>query len=67
MHKKIEPLFSEWSSAATGADRSGRLVVEPQLVSLKIVSEGARFWAGAMAGDSHIITAVSYQYLKDNY
>lgn len=54
LRQKLEPLFDEWRSAAPGAKRSGRLVVEPQLASLKVVSGGARFWAGAMAGDSSI-------------
>lgn len=54
MRQKLEPLFEEWRSAPPDAKRSGRLVVEPQLASLKVVSGGARFWAGAMAGDSNI-------------
>jgi hypothetical protein len=79
--QKLEPLLTEWRAAPSGAGRSGRLVIEPQLAGLRIVSGGARFWAGAMAGrmaggwsvgksDSNLldyITAVSYQYLKDHY
>ena len=53
MRQKIEPLFNEWRSAPAG-DRSGRMVVEPQLAGLRVVSGGARFWAGAFAGDSSI-------------
>ena len=30
------------------------MIVQPELVSLKIVSGGARFWAGAFAGSSSI-------------
>jgi hypothetical protein len=54
MRQKILPLFAEWQLAAPNAGRSGRLVVEPQLASLKVVSGNARFWAGALAGDSQI-------------
>jgi hypothetical protein len=54
MRQKLEPLFNEWKSAQPGLTRSGRLVVEPQLASLRVVSGGARFWAGGLAGDSHI-------------
>jgi hypothetical protein len=54
MHAKLEPLFNEWRSAPRGPVHSGRLVIEPQLASLKVVSGGARFWAGAMAGSSNI-------------
>lgn len=54
MRQKIEPLVDKWKSAPALPGRSGRLVIEPQLASLKVVSGGARFWAGAMAGDSNI-------------
>lgn len=54
MRQKLMPLFAEWQSTATGPGRSGTLVVEPQLASLKVVSGNARFWAGALAGDSQI-------------
>ncbi len=53
LNSKIEPLLAEWRAAPAGT-RAGKLVVEPQLVGLRIVSGGARFWAGAMAGDSEI-------------
>jgi hypothetical protein len=47
------PLFSSWSSH-NSSGRSGELIVQPELVRLKIVSEGARFWAGALVGQSYI-------------
>jgi len=53
MRDVIEPLLAEWEAAPAGT-RAGTLVIEPRLASLKVVSGGARFWAGAMAGDSHI-------------
>ena len=53
MRSRIEPLLAQWS-AAPPADRSGTLVIEPRLASLKIVSGTARFWVGAGAGDSSI-------------
>jgi len=53
MKNVIDPLLAQWE-AAPAADRSGTLVIEPRLASLKVVSGGARFWAGAWAGDSHI-------------
>lgn len=50
---KVRPLLAEWSSAdKTG--RSGTLIVQPELAALKIVSGGARFFAGAWSGDSFI-------------
>ncbi len=48
---KIGPLLEGWNEAGTG---SGKLILKPHLSRLKIVSGGARFWAGAFAGDSFI-------------
>src|SRR5688572_7690791 len=53
LQEKIQPLLTQWRASGPGA-RSGTLVIEPQLVGLRAVSGGARFWVGAMAGDSSI-------------
>lgn len=53
LKEKIDPLLVQWRSAP-GGERSGTLVIEPQLANLRIVSGGARFWVGGMAGDSTI-------------
>lgn len=53
LRQKLQPLLDQWN-AAPAANRSGTLVIEPQLASLKVVSGTARFWAGAMAGDSSV-------------
>lgn len=57
LEKKVKemlaPLFAEWS-AAPGPGRSGTLIIQPQLMKLRIVSGGARFWAGALVGQSTI-------------
>jgi len=50
---KVQPLLTEWSRS-TKAGSSGTLVVQPELVKLRIVSGGARFFAGAFSGDSFI-------------
>lgn len=49
----LEPLFGNWSRSEA-PERSGTLYVDIHLVSLRIVSGGARFWAGGFAGDSQI-------------
>lgn len=49
---KVQPLLDQWSAAA--ADGQGTLVIKPKLVGLRIVSGGARFWAGAFAGNSFV-------------
>jgi hypothetical protein len=53
LRAKLQPLIDKWKAAAAGG-RSGALVIEPQLVSLKIVGGTARFWAGPFVGDSII-------------
>lgn len=52
LSNKVQPLLDGWNAAGTAGQ--GTLVIEPRLVKLKIVSGGARFWAGAFAGDSFI-------------
>lgn len=51
--EKLLPLFANWSSL-DGSSRSGTLIVQPELMRLRIVSGGARFWVGALAGGSNI-------------
>jgi len=53
LQAKLDPLLANWN---TGGDEgaSGTLSIEATLVRLKIVSGGARFWAGAFAGDSFL-------------
>lgn len=48
---KIRPLLEEWNGKAAGSDK---LLVKVELVGLRVVSGGARFWAGAFAGDSFV-------------
>lgn len=52
LQAKITPLFQEWREKVT--DGQGTLFVEPELVKLRIISGGNRFWAGGFAGDSFI-------------
>ena len=54
--QKINTLFDKWQQTST-ADRT--LVVEATFTKYQIVSGGARFWAGAFAGDSQVQLDVS--------
>jgi hypothetical protein len=49
---KISPLLDEWRSS--GRSSTGTLAIQPEVARLKIVSGGARFWAGAWAGTSQV-------------
>lgn len=53
IRKKLQPLLAEWTKS-TNPGGSGTLTVQPELVRLKIVSGGARFFAGAWVGESYI-------------
>ena len=55
LNTKLSPLFEQWQASGNG---SGTLVIEPLVESLRIVSGGARFWIGAMAGSSNIEMSV---------
>jgi len=53
LQAKLNPLLATWN-AAPSEGASGTLSIETTMRRLKIVSGGARFWAGAWAGDSFI-------------
>jgi hypothetical protein len=53
LRAKLQPLLDNWQ--ANPADvRFDTLVIEPQLVSLKIIRGGAGFWAAAFTGEPRI-------------
>jgi len=49
---RVSPLLQEWTQNPKVSDRT--LTITPELYELHVVSSGARFWVGAMAGDSRI-------------
>lgn len=50
LQNKLKPLLQKWSSTKSRR----KLSIQPELISLRVVSGGARFWIGAMAGESKI-------------
>ena len=48
-------IVEQWNKDAAGSTRGQSLVLEPRIEKLKVVSGGARFWAGALAGDSYVV------------
>ncbi|MEX2150082.1 MAG: hypothetical protein WD793_07695 [Steroidobacteraceae bacterium] len=55
MTAETGPIIEQWNKDAAGSTRGQVLVIEPRIEKLKVVSGGARFWAGAMAGDSYVV------------
>lgn len=55
MTKETGAIVEQWNSEAEAGTRGQSLVLEPRIEKLKVVSGGARFWAGALAGDSYVV------------
>lgn len=53
LQAKLLPLLEEWTNNKTD-EQTGTLIIIPELYGLHVVSAGARFWIGAMAGESRI-------------
>ncbi len=51
-------IVAQWNTDAAASMRGQALAIEPRIEKLKVVSGGARFWAGAMAGDSYVVIRV---------
>lgn len=50
---RVGQLLDTWNTADRPSSQ-GQLSIQPHLARLRIVSGGARFWVGGMAGDSFI-------------
>lgn len=55
MLAETSPIIEQWNKAAAGGTSGQTLAIEPRIEKLKVVSGGARFWAGAFAGDSYVV------------
>lgn len=55
MTAETDPIIAQWNNDAAGNMRGQTLVIEPRIEKLKVVSGGARFWAGALVGDSYVV------------
>lgn len=54
LNNRLTPLLDSWRGKKATPQSKGTLVIKPKLHTLYIVSAGARFWVGGMAGDSKI-------------
>jgi len=54
LQQSLTPLLAEWQASGASAANTRTLVIQPELVSLRVISGGARFWAGAWAGNSSV-------------
>lgn len=64
LKERVQPLLAQWNG--NSAKNGRKLIVEPELISLRIVSGGARFWIGAMAGSSDVKLRMTLRDAKTN-
>lgn len=60
MNTETNPIIEQWNKNAADGTRGQSLVIEPRIEKLKVVSGTARFWAGALAGDSYVVMKVRF-------
>jgi hypothetical protein len=60
---RVQPLLAQWNAQGAKSTAPGTtLIVQPRVVNLRVVSGGARFFAGAFAGESSVAMVLE---LKD--
>jgi hypothetical protein len=50
----VQPVVAEWNTRRPAVEGTPRLVIEPRIDNIKKVGGATRFFAGGMAGDSHV-------------
>jgi len=54
LEARLRPLLDEWNTRDRAGGNARTLVIKPSIASMHVVSAAARFWAGALSGDSYI-------------
>lgn len=54
LRARLDPLLAGWRRSAPATGKRRTLVVKPTIASMHVVSTAARFWIGALSGDSYI-------------
>ena len=57
---RLKPIVAEWAQKAAGQGKGNgkTLVVEPSVSDLRFINGAKRFFAGALAGSSHVVMKV---------
>jgi hypothetical protein len=53
LSNRMDPVIAKWNEAGSNGSRT--LLIEPTITEIKFINGAARFWAGAMSGDSAVI------------
>jgi hypothetical protein len=54
LEARLRPLLDQWNASAPAGAAKRTLMIQPTVASMHVVSTAARFWLGAMSGDSYI-------------
>ncbi len=54
-------IVAKWNEAATGGTRGQSLLIRPRIEKIKFIGGAARFWVGALAGDSYVVIKVRFE------
>lgn len=54
LEARLAPLVAQWNASAPTGGEKRTLVIKPSIASMHVVSTAARFWIGALSGDSTI-------------
>ena len=55
---RLKPVVEGWNKMAEGEANGKTLVFEPSVADLRFINGTKRFWAGALAGKSHVVMHV---------
>ena len=58
IQQSVGPILKDWNASAAAATNKSTILIEPAIVSVHKPSGANRFFAGAMAGNSHIVMKV---------
>jgi hypothetical protein len=58
IQQSVGPILKDWNASAASATNKSKILIEPAIVSVHKPSGANRFFAGAMAGNSHIVMKV---------
>jgi hypothetical protein len=58
IEQSVGPILQDWNASAAAATNPAKILIEPSIESVHKPSGANRFFAGAMAGNSHIVMKV---------
>ena len=58
IEQSVGPILKDWNASAASAANPAKILIEPAILSVHKPSGANRFFAGAMAGNSHIVMKV---------